>query len=524
MVVSDFATKRNVLKDAKFGHRVAEEERRELINYFVETDQWSQVYSGEVDIVYGPKGSGKSAFYFAVLNRREELREKGVLVVEAENPTGTPVFKDLADDPNTSETEFSGLWKLYFLSLIGGALREHGLETGAAETVTRELERANLLPKVKSLKGYLRSAVDYLASIRFNAFEGGLKLDPTTGLPSGITGKITLKEPSAAHLAAGYMSADYLLQLADEALSDADLSVWLVIDRLDVAFAGHEDLEKNALRSLFKVYSDLRLYDRIRLKIFIRDDIWRRITTDGFREASHLTKTLTIKWDASSLMNLVIRRILNNREVCVYYNVDKDDILQDFEKQEAFFYRFFPEQVDTGTNQPKTFGWLVNHTRDGLAWTASRTRKEFGAPAPRELIHLLTTSRDVQVKKLEIGKDLPAGENLIGRSALKDGMFTVSKVRLEQTLFAEYPHLQSLAEKLQGLKSEQTLESLSQLWQLDAEQTATYASALTDAGFFDRRGEKQKMTFWVPFLYRPALNLLQGKVNGRGKAAAKPGN
>jgi ABC-type lipoprotein export system ATPase subunit len=29
--------------------------------YFVETDQWKRLLRGEVDIVYGPKGSGKSA-------------------------------------------------------------------------------------------------------------------------------------------------------------------------------------------------------------------------------------------------------------------------------------------------------------------------------------------------------------------------------------------------------------------------------------------------------------------------------
>ena len=52
-----------VLQKLSFGHRVAEEELKDLAKYFVETEQWRRIHSGEVDIVYGPKGSGKSALY-----------------------------------------------------------------------------------------------------------------------------------------------------------------------------------------------------------------------------------------------------------------------------------------------------------------------------------------------------------------------------------------------------------------------------------------------------------------------------
>ena len=31
-------------------------------------------------------------------------------------------------------------------------------------------------------------------------------------------------------------------------------------------------------------------FDNIKLKIFVRDDIWQRISEGGFAEASHITK------------------------------------------------------------------------------------------------------------------------------------------------------------------------------------------------------------------------------------------
>src|SRR5258708_5971230 len=116
-------TKREILKNTTFGAQVAEEEVAQLSTYFVETDEWRRIFSGMVDVIYGPKGSGKSAIYFLLLSRQGELAERGIKIVAAENPKGAPVFKDLVAQPPTDEDEFRALWKLYFLSLLADLLR-----------------------------------------------------------------------------------------------------------------------------------------------------------------------------------------------------------------------------------------------------------------------------------------------------------------------------------------------------------------------------------------------------------------
>lgn len=55
--------RQQLLKEITFGARVAEDETGELAKYFVETDQWSRIFKGEIDIIRGEKGSGKSAIY-----------------------------------------------------------------------------------------------------------------------------------------------------------------------------------------------------------------------------------------------------------------------------------------------------------------------------------------------------------------------------------------------------------------------------------------------------------------------------
>lgn len=492
-------SKRDILQEATFGQRVAEEETNELGFYFVETDQWHRIYAGEVDVVYGPKGSGKSAIYTLLLSRADALFDRGILIAAAEDPRGAPVFKDLVADPPASETEFRHLWKLYFLSLVGRIFREYGIPRDLAHQVTDPLEIAGLLSPEKSLRGVLRSVVDYVRRyMRAETVEGGIEIDPNTGTPKGLSGKITLREPTSAQKALGLISADRLLELANEALEKSAFQIWLVLDRLDVAFAESSQLEGNALRALFRVYLDFAAYNCLHLKIFLRNDIWQRITTEGFREASHVTRYVNITWNKESLLNLVIRRVLRNEAIRKYYGVSAELVLQSTQEQYNLFYRLFPPQVKGGAKKPTTFDWMLSRTRDGL-----------GQTAPRELIHLLSSAREMQLKKLELGNPEPSSDALFDSSALREGLAQVSEVRLVQTLYAEYPELREWLQKLEGAKTQQVPKTLAEVWRVDMDKALNVANRLAEIGFFERRVGAPPV-FWVPFLYREALRMVQG--------------
>lgn len=492
-------TKREVLQAATFGKRIAEEEQEELNTYFVETEEWRRIFAAEVDVVYGTKGAGKSAIYSLLISRADALRKRGVLVVAAENPRGTPVFKDLVADPPTSENEFRALWKFYVVALVANQLREAN-SNGRLNEVLGPLEQAGLIERGLSLRGLLRAALDYARSIsRAESLEGGLQFDPGTGFPTGVRGKITLREPTTAQQRLGLVSVDHLFGVANQMLVGAGLKVWVLLDRLDVAFAESDDLEANALRALFRVYLDLLGFDRVALKIFLRTDIWERITSQGFREASHITRSAYIKWEPKSLMNLVVRRAVRNEALRAFYNVEEPEVLRDADNQRALFYRIFPLQVDLGERRSETFDWMLSRTRDGA-----------GQMAPRELIHLLLAARDVQLKQYELGEDEPPEGALFDRTALRGALPEVSKVRLEQTLYAERPSLKHWLEQLHGEKTEQTIESLGRIWKVKPEAALEIATELVGVGFFERRGLKEAPSFWVPFLYRDALDMVQG--------------
>jgi hypothetical protein len=502
-ITRDMTAKSEVLSDVSFGHRIAEDETDALETYFVETDSWKKLFSGEIDVVYGPKGAGKSALYTLLEKRRDQLFDRAIIVKAAENPRGAPAFKDLVVDPPTSELEFVGLWKLYCLCLLSELFADFGCNGGEAKRIRGILEAEGLLPS-GSLKALIRAALDYVrTATRLAGVEGGVGLDPVTGMANGFSGKITFHEPSAVARSRGIISVDELLELANTELTNQTFTAWILLDRLDVAFAESPDLEQSALRALFKAYLDLLSLQRVRMKIFLRSDIWRRITSGGFREASHITRTMTIAWDRRSLLNLIVQRAVQNPALQSYYGVAPEDVLGSTESQRQFFYRMSPDQVDVGPNKPETLDWVLARCRDGSKQTA-----------PREVIHLMASLRDEQIRRLELGDPEPEGELLFVRAAFKEALEPVSKARLEQTLYAEYPIFKDPLEKLRGEKTSYRVRSLAEIWNIGDDDAIRLAQQLAEVGFFEVRGAKNDPEYWVPFLYRQALDLVQGSAEG----------
>ncbi len=490
-----------LLKALSFGSQVAEEEVNALADYFVETDLWSRIINGEVDIIRGEKGTGKSAIYLLLEANRDDLFDQNVLLASAENPRGATAFKDLIPDPPATEQEFIVLWKMYLVVLIAYELRSFGISGEKIDSVYAILEEANLLEKKLNLSRILRS-VQGLARrlLSVKAIEAGVDVDSLTGMPTRVVGKISLEEPTSELSKKGISSIDGLYSICNDVLSASNVRIWVLLDRLDVAFAENHELEANALRALFRVYGDLRNFDNISLKIFLREDIWSRITADGFREASHLIRCESVSWTTETLLNLLIRRVLNNPDLVNEYEIDKDSVLDDSGEQNALFDHLFPEKVEQGPRNPTTLKWIITRCADGT-----------GKTAPRELIHLMICLRSAEIRRLELGGKPAAGKQLFDRTVFKQALPTVSETRLNTYLYAEYPEFKPLLEKLRSQKTEQTPESLMQIWGMDRAEAISKAVDLVTLGFFEQHGSQQEPTFWVPFLYRDSLSLVQGK-------------
>ncbi|AEB49817.1 hypothetical protein B565_1782 [Aeromonas veronii B565] len=493
-------SKSDVLCSMNFGQRVAEEEADHLHTYFVETEDWRKLYSGEVDVIYGSKGAGKSALYSLIQLKQDDLRNRGVFIISAENPRGATAFRGIVTDAPANERDFMFLWKLYFLSLLYKALEENNIRNEHSEKVRQALEKNGLIKKgtLASLLAAVKGYVNKYSSP--TTFEPTVSLDPSTQMPVSLSAKITFEEPGYVNGEEQDQSVDSLFELVECALNKENKKVWILLDRLDVAFSENEVLEVAALRALFRVYLDLAAMTSFKTKIFLRTDIWARITESGFREASHITRHLTISWNKTSLLCLVVKRALFNEQVKKHYCVDDALLRSSIADQEVFFYRVFPKQVDIGQNKSNSFDWMLARTRDGSKLNA-----------PRELIHMLNSLRDQQIKRYELGEEpQPDGENLFARAAFKAALPEVSKVRVEQTLYAEHADKKQWIEDLREERTLHTVSSLASIWDISGDDATRRVEKLVSIGFFEKRGSKQAPDYWVPFLFRDYLSLIQG--------------
>ena len=493
-------TKKELLESISFGESIAEQEADKLKNYFFQTDFWRSVRSGKNDIIFGAKGAGKSAIYMSLVNDTDNLFDESILVSLAENPQGSTAFSNLTNDPPTSEIEFIRLWKLYFLVIASQILEEYNINDKPASRIRQILIDCNLIPAQNKLASFLKVCYDFMKSFRNGKeISTTAEFDPNTGIYSGQKFSLSFGEPTKSDFEKGLIPIEHAFDLLEDSLKKNSVNLWIIIDRLDVAFVESEELESNALRALFKAYLDLAQYKSIKIKIFLRDDIWQKITNEGFREASHITKYQKLSWSKDTLLNLLIRRILDNPTLVSEFDLDKEDILLDIKKQEALFYMLFPNQVDSGSKKPTTIDWALSRTRDGK-----------GINTPRELIQLFSHARIIELKKLETGINNLENKQIISRQALKEAVEEVSKQRIEQTIYAEFPTLKEYIEKLRGDKADHTLQTLSKKWSISLSDTLQITKELEKIGFFEQRGDSSSPIFRVPFMYRPYLEILQG--------------
>jgi hypothetical protein len=105
-----------------------------------------------------------------------------------------------------------------------------------------------------------------------------------------------------------------------------------------------------------------------------------------------------------------------------------------------------------------------------------------------------------------MGEKLSSGDGAIfSQAAVRDAIAPVSKARLEQTLYAEYPGFKPLIERLRQRQSRYRLTNLKLLWRKTDDEVLEIAERLKEVGFLDLAGHRE----WrIARLYRPALDLV----------------
>ena len=156
---------RALVRQLDLGNSVAEFDRA-LEKYFVETETFRVLVSGDADVVAGDKGTGKTALYTILRRRYAALPElEKIEIIAGFNPSGNPVFQRLAQQDVLTEGQYATVWKAYVLSLVGNWLLDlyESAFTARMHELDKLLVRTELRSADDSAQTVFSRIVNYVA-------------------------------------------------------------------------------------------------------------------------------------------------------------------------------------------------------------------------------------------------------------------------------------------------------------------------------------------------------------------------
>jgi hypothetical protein len=471
-----------------FGTSVAEFDG-DLEKYFIETATFREVISDQGDIISGDKGTGKTAIYRILKkNYRAYSDLDEVEIVDAFNPTGDPVFQRLTYGPDLSEDQYRTFWKAYIFSLVGNWMLDiydpsYGAELRELKITLDYLGLSSTDVSPETVFGNLHGLVKRLT--KPESLEVGLSVTET-GMPV-VTPKVELGPDRIA--GEEIFNGDFL-NVLDQAVASVDLKCWILFDRLDEAFASRPDVEVPALRALMRTYLDLTNLTSVRLKLFLRKDLFRKITEGGFVNLTHINaRRIEIVWDEDDLVDLIVRRVTQND--------DLRGLLRTPENNDFVLSVLLPPQIDVGDRKPTSNNWIMSRIRDGN-----------GNRPPRNMIDLMNKAQASQMRREQRDeREVNLGTDpILEADAVKKAVTQLSEQRVQDTLLAEANELSEMILSFRDGKAEHNRATIADTVGKGFALEPAIKS-LVDIGFLEEFGQN----FKIPMLYRDGLRIRQGK-------------
>jgi hypothetical protein len=485
----------NELLNRLFFGQVDSESEQRLDEKFLRTSDFERfVGPSRIDLVLGPKGSGKSALY-QLFDRHEQTVRRWSsaalqdVVINASN--GMRDLSALAGDNLTKvlltpEIDFERLWTSYIGWKAAEAAANGGLGSSGR---LRHFQQALNLRRDWRVWTLARRGWHALIS---DALPGSLKV---TVFGTGI-------ELGAGKAKPWDMSE--VLRLVDAAAAAQRKTIWLLFDNLDELLSTNRRRRIEALNALFTACNQLRAsYPNIHPRIFLRTDIWDDIE---FNNKSHWAdKQLRLTWTDDQLLRLMIKRAVTDDAVRAHIaalipTLTSPQSIDDISAPElrAALYLIFQSLIYPKENKGDAWKWMLEHSADG-----------HGQALPRELITFGNIARDHQKESR-----YPVDGQLISAEAIRRAHADVSRMRCE-TFLAEFPELRAHFNRFNGRTTARfhraELERL-----MDGLQPAGNAmiDTLCEVGVIKPvMGHRDTAReFEVPLLYRPGLKLrLRGR-------------
>ncbi|MCW5900733.1 MAG: hypothetical protein KIT10_15860 [Flavobacteriales bacterium] len=496
------------LQQIDLGQSVAEADNL-LEEARIETSAFADILHDRVDLVPGTKGSGKSALFrmFVDFLPNYLLEQRKVVVAHGVQAPGDPVFHAYTDQfEKLTDDEFVSFWSIYLVSLahehfIKSEKYTHFLREAGSEiqAFRKACERARI-PEIEARKS-LRDVLNWTFNV-LRQWRPKLKVTPPGDVGEfevDLFGQPVTRQAESAEDKELPKYAHEVKDALEAVLTKCNLSLWLMVDRLDEVFPRRSDVEQRALRGLLRA---MRYFSssRVRVKIFLRDDMLEHLVTseDGFTALTHVAvrQADPLKWSEEQLLTLLVKRLFANDALTSLLNVNREQIAASAAYRHDCFYKVFPKTVFKGSNQSNTLRWILSRCEDAR-----------GVVTPRDVLDLVL--RAIQHEQtLCMGDTDGSNDYILSSASLVYGYEELSKKKRVTYLQAEFPHLWEFIQRFVGGKTEYDEDALVEVLGSDWKNTV---DKLVAVGFLSKWRKSDSDVYSIPFLYRPGLDLIRGR-------------
>lgn len=480
-----------LLDDIDLGHDAAENDRV-LDKAFVKTEAFFRLIHDDVDLITGLKGTGKSALYRMLTEHSHQFEQlQSVRVVKAGSPMGSPVFLSLFTEQAT-ELRLRSVWTAYFASLVANEVVDQHSSTPTVRHRVAEIAEVLALLGLREADKKPKSLLQRILEAK--SFEPNVTTDGTL-LTFGL--KFDVADPVGPESRVTIEFADLLalLKSCDEVLHRVGESIWVAVDRVDECFTRDSEVERRALRALLRtmldITSELGLDRRVGLKVFLRTDLLRRMSSDvAFTNSTHL-RMIELQWNDRDIQDIVVTRVLRSQKFEEVWPQPRAQPL----RASVIWGHLVPERFASGHKES---------LHEICAWTADGHR----GYNPRNALTLLRFALQRKREDLrgsvgdtQVDPTVP----LLDEPVLASALGKLSRKRLTDTVLNEFPGLEYLVAALERKPAsyesrDALLSSLGLAEQPRAVQDGAI-DLLVLSGVLGRNGQQ----FIVPRLYRAAL-------------------
>ncbi|RFP62954.1 MAG: ParA family protein [Limnothrix sp. CACIAM 69d] len=461
-----------IIEDLRFSDVDAAQEQTNLSHIFQKTSSFYDFLDDKVCLVTGRKGTGKTALYFLFLKHfsiaqklTDRLNNITVLSGHGMLSSGRLTqneFDFIRGDLSTSQASWLGFWAAYALFRI---MSDHN------QTLT-SLRK----DKYKALK----DGFSTVKNLQFGSEHQALLLQ--------------------------WSESRELRPLIFDALKDINShlkkqvqKIWLLYDNLDQDLAEANNLRSDALIGLLKLVQefDAKELTNLRIKIFLREDIWERLIFDN---RSHLRgRSIKLEWKRVDLLRFAYRQVIQSEKfkalVSQVVPIPDPDSATEETLVEALKI-LWGDRIRLGSRGKYLYRWVYDRLSDTS-----------GATYPRSLVVLLTEAKRLELQhkndpKLQV-------DRLFRSRFMADALVEASRARCNE-MREEYGNLSAFFDSLSGKDALLQPEELQQCWENSAREVEPdferFVQLLKLIGLAEWRPKDERYRFADLYVYGFNMN------------------